>query len=128
MPDAIGTSYTLRFIHAKNDQTSLVNFNISVNVTDKFLDAVDNDQLLLEAFLCRHAKQLLGVSFRKSRSFVPSNVCNPQVLEADIAGSANWKLNLAESSKEPVALQKGAIPDQDWQSWGIVTVRKRWQQ
>ncbi|HEX8367138.1 MAG TPA: adenosylcobalamin-dependent ribonucleoside-diphosphate reductase [Pyrinomonadaceae bacterium] len=31
----------LRFIHAKNDQHSLTNFNISVNVTDKFMDAVD---------------------------------------------------------------------------------------
>ncbi len=31
----------LRFIHAKNDQHSLTNFNISVNVTDTFLDAVD---------------------------------------------------------------------------------------
>src|SRR6266566_484885 len=34
----------LRFIHAKNDQHSLVNFNISVNVTDNFLDAVDNNE------------------------------------------------------------------------------------
>jgi ribonucleoside-diphosphate reductase alpha chain len=34
----------LRFIHAKNDQHSLTNFNISVNVTDKFLKAVDDDQ------------------------------------------------------------------------------------
>lgn len=33
----------LRFIHAKNDQHSLVNFNISVNVTDAFLTAVDNN-------------------------------------------------------------------------------------
>jgi ribonucleoside-diphosphate reductase alpha chain len=32
----------LRFIHAKNDQHSLTNFNISVNVTDKFLKAVDD--------------------------------------------------------------------------------------
>jgi ribonucleoside-diphosphate reductase alpha chain len=32
----------LRFIHAKNDQHSLTNFNISVNVTDSFMDAVDN--------------------------------------------------------------------------------------
>ncbi len=31
----------LRFIHAKNDQTSLTNFNISVTVTDLFMDAVD---------------------------------------------------------------------------------------
>lgn len=31
----------LRFIHAKNDQHSLTNFNISVTVTDKFMDAVD---------------------------------------------------------------------------------------
>lgn len=31
----------LQFIHAKNDQHSLTNFNISVNVTDKFLEAVD---------------------------------------------------------------------------------------
>jgi ribonucleoside-diphosphate reductase alpha chain len=34
----------LRFIHAKNDQHSLTNFNISVNVTDKFLDAVENQE------------------------------------------------------------------------------------
>ncbi|HEY6118421.1 MAG TPA: adenosylcobalamin-dependent ribonucleoside-diphosphate reductase, partial [Pyrinomonadaceae bacterium] len=34
----------LRFIHAKNDQHSLTNFNISVNVTDKFLKAVDNKE------------------------------------------------------------------------------------
>lgn len=33
----------LRFIHSKNDQHSLVNFNISVNVTDQFLIAVDNN-------------------------------------------------------------------------------------
>ncbi len=32
----------LRFIHAKNDQHSLTNFNISVNVSDKFLKAVDD--------------------------------------------------------------------------------------
>ena len=34
----------LRFIHAKNDQHSLTNFNISVNVTDAFMDAVDNKE------------------------------------------------------------------------------------
>ena len=34
----------LRFIHAKNDQHSLTNFNISVNVTDKFMKAVDNKE------------------------------------------------------------------------------------
>jgi ribonucleoside-diphosphate reductase alpha chain len=34
----------LRFIHAKNDQHSLTNFNISVNVTDKFLKAVDDSE------------------------------------------------------------------------------------
>jgi ribonucleoside-diphosphate reductase alpha chain len=32
----------LRFIHAKNDQTSLTNFNISVTVKDLFMDAVDS--------------------------------------------------------------------------------------
>jgi len=32
----------LRFIHAKNDQTSLTNFNISVTVTDRFMSAVDS--------------------------------------------------------------------------------------
>src|SRR5688572_15677931 len=32
----------LRFIHAKNDQTSLTNFNISVTVTDMFMEAVDS--------------------------------------------------------------------------------------
>ncbi len=34
----------LRFIHAKNDQHSLTNFNISVNVTDRFLRAVDENE------------------------------------------------------------------------------------
>jgi ribonucleoside-diphosphate reductase alpha chain len=34
----------LRFIHAKNDQKSLTNFNISVTVTDKFLAAVENNE------------------------------------------------------------------------------------
>jgi len=34
----------LRFVHAKNDQMTLVNFNISVNVTDDFLKAVDNNE------------------------------------------------------------------------------------
>jgi len=34
----------LRFIHAKNDQHSLTNFNISVTVTDKFMNAVDNKE------------------------------------------------------------------------------------
>jgi ribonucleoside-diphosphate reductase alpha chain len=31
----------LRFIHAKNDQSSLTNFNISVTVTDLFMEAVE---------------------------------------------------------------------------------------
>jgi ribonucleoside-diphosphate reductase alpha chain len=34
----------LRFIHAKNDQTTLTNFNISVTVTDEFLRAADNKE------------------------------------------------------------------------------------
>jgi len=34
----------LRFIHAKNDQHSLTNFNISVTVTDEFFEAVDGKQ------------------------------------------------------------------------------------
>src|SRR5918998_5836125 len=34
----------LRFTHAKNDQHSLTNFNISVTVTDKFFGAVDSKQ------------------------------------------------------------------------------------
>jgi ribonucleoside-diphosphate reductase alpha chain len=34
----------LRFIHAKNDQHSLTNFNISVTVTDKFMQSVDNKE------------------------------------------------------------------------------------
>ncbi len=34
----------LRFIHAKNDQHSLTNFNISVTVTDNFMEAVDNHE------------------------------------------------------------------------------------
>src|SRR5205085_7801933 len=34
----------LRFIHAKNDQHALTNFNIAVTVTDRFFAAVDNDE------------------------------------------------------------------------------------
>ncbi|MDQ3745827.1 MAG: adenosylcobalamin-dependent ribonucleoside-diphosphate reductase [Acidobacteriota bacterium] len=34
----------LRFIHAKNDQHSLTNFNISVTATDAFFDAVDKGE------------------------------------------------------------------------------------
>ncbi|MFL6229550.1 MAG: adenosylcobalamin-dependent ribonucleoside-diphosphate reductase [Pyrinomonadaceae bacterium] len=34
----------LRFIHAKNDQHSLTNFNISVTVTDKFFKAADGGE------------------------------------------------------------------------------------
>jgi ribonucleoside-diphosphate reductase alpha chain len=34
----------LRFIHAKNDQVSLTNFNISVTVTDAFMEAVDRKE------------------------------------------------------------------------------------
>lgn len=34
----------LRFIHAKNDQHSLTNFNISVTVTDEFMNAVDRKE------------------------------------------------------------------------------------
>jgi len=34
----------LRFIHAKNDQKSLTNFNISVTVTDAFLNAVEKGE------------------------------------------------------------------------------------
>lgn len=33
----------LRFIHAKNDQTSLTNYNISVTVTDDFMSALEAD-------------------------------------------------------------------------------------
>ena len=40
----------LRFIHAKNDQHSLTNFNISVNVTDKFMEAVDHKQWFQTSF------------------------------------------------------------------------------
>jgi ribonucleoside-diphosphate reductase alpha chain len=40
----------LRFIHAKNDQTSLLNFNISVTVTDAFMEAVDKREWYQTAF------------------------------------------------------------------------------
>jgi ribonucleoside-diphosphate reductase alpha chain len=40
----------LRFIHAKNDQTSLTNFNISVNVTDDFMAAVDKGEWFQTTF------------------------------------------------------------------------------
>ncbi|HEX9002477.1 MAG TPA: adenosylcobalamin-dependent ribonucleoside-diphosphate reductase [Blastocatellia bacterium] len=41
---AVGHPDILRFIHAKNDQKSLTNFNISVTISDKFLRAVENNE------------------------------------------------------------------------------------
>lgn len=41
---AVGHPDILRFIHAKNDQKSLTNFNISVTISDKFLQAVENNE------------------------------------------------------------------------------------
>lgn len=40
----------LRFIHAKNDQSSLANFNISVSVSDHFMSAVQNRQWIQLSF------------------------------------------------------------------------------
>jgi ribonucleoside-diphosphate reductase alpha chain len=40
----------LRFIHAKNDQSSLANFNISVSVTDHFMNAVQNRKWIQLSF------------------------------------------------------------------------------
>jgi hypothetical protein len=51
---------------------------------------------------CRDEKQFLAGSTRKSGNFTPSPVRNSGVLEAYIAGSANWKLSLAASSKHAI--------------------------
>lgn len=40
----------LRFIHAKNNQHKLTNFNISVSVTDEFMEAVKNRQFYQTKF------------------------------------------------------------------------------
>lgn len=40
----------LRFIHAKNDQSSLANFNISVSVSDHFMNAVQNREWIQLSF------------------------------------------------------------------------------
>ena len=40
----------LRFIHAKNDQSSLANFNISVTVSDHFMNAVQNREWIQLSF------------------------------------------------------------------------------
>jgi ribonucleoside-diphosphate reductase alpha chain len=40
----------LRFIHAKNNQHSLLNFNISVTVTDEFMLAVENKEWIQTKF------------------------------------------------------------------------------
>jgi ribonucleoside-diphosphate reductase alpha chain len=40
----VGHPDILQFIHAKNDQTSLTNFNISVSVPDSFMEAVEKNE------------------------------------------------------------------------------------
>lgn len=63
----------------------------------------DNDKkggVSLEAFLCRDSKQFLAGSTAEFKDFSPPTLPDFDCLEPYIAGSANWKLSLAESSNE----------------------------
>ena len=53
---------------------------------------------------CRDLKQFLAGSTRKSSNFSPFPRCNSRVLEAHIAGSANWKLSFAANLKAEIKL------------------------
>jgi hypothetical protein len=54
---------------------------------------------VLEPILCRDWKQLLAASTQKSGNFESQIAAPYSILEPPIAGSANWKLSLAESAK-----------------------------
>jgi hypothetical protein len=74
-----------------------------------------NDDLRLEAFPCRDAKQFLAGSLSESRHFRVLILRSVLKLEAYIAGSANWKIRLAESSKlvQPTLAVGAARPSKE---------------
>jgi ribonucleoside-diphosphate reductase alpha chain len=91
----------LRFIHAKNDQKSLTNFNISVTVTDKFLNAVENNEWFQTEFdgqpwerpvFDPKANDGQGgeYSFQGQQPPKPGMVYAPDIWERIIASTHRW--------------------------------------
>ena len=91
----------LRFIHAKNDQRSLTNFNISVTITDRFLEAVENGEWFQLEFGGEpwtkpiHDPKAEGgqggeYSYRGERPPRPGMVFAPDVWDRIISSTHRW--------------------------------------
>jgi ribonucleoside-diphosphate reductase alpha chain len=91
----------LRFIHAKNDQKSLTNFNISVTVTDKFLKAVENNEWFQTEFEGRPWERAVfdpkandgeggDYTYKGQQPPKPGLVYAPDIWERIIASTHRW--------------------------------------
>lgn len=91
----------LRFIHAKNDQKSLTNFNISVTVTDKFLKAVENNEWFQTEFEGKPWERAVfdpmandgqggDYSYNGQRPPKPGMVYAPDIWERIISSTHRW--------------------------------------
>ena len=92
----------LRFIHAKNDQHSLTNFNISVNVTDKFLKAVDNNEWFQLEFKGEPWKETIYDPVRDGDYFVYRRADGSTVTFCDRQAFLNADLSACTVEEPPM--------------------------
>ncbi len=92
----------LRFIHAKNDQHSLTNFNISVNVTDKFLKAVDNNEWFQLEFKGEPWKETIYDPVRDGDYFVYRRADGSTVTFCDRQAFLNADLSTCTVEEPPM--------------------------
>ena len=92
----------LRFIHAKNDQHSLTNFNISVNVTDKFLKAVDNNEWFQLEFKGEPWKETIYDPVRDGDYFVYRRADGSTVTFCDRQAFLNADLSACTVEEPPL--------------------------
>ncbi len=98
---AVGHPDILRFIHAKNDQKSLTNFNISVTISDKFLKAVESNEWFQAEFDGKPWERPIWdpkandgqggeYTYRHEASPKPGMVYAPDIWERIICSTHRW--------------------------------------